>query len=286
MATPFTAEGGLDLPGVARLATHLVETGTQTVLVNGTTGESPTLRGDERWQVLDAVMTAVQDRASVMMGTGTNDTDATIAATERATEMGADAILVVTPYYNRPDQAALVEHFQAVAGATDRPVVLYDIPARTAREIELATLVELSEVENIIGVKDATGDLGKAGDLLAATTDAPGGFAMWSGADELNLPLLALGAVGVVSVATHLVGPMIAEMIDVFPTDPGRARDLHLRCLRLHRALFLEPSPAPLKSGLRALGLPGGPVRRPLRDATESAAAEIEAALGAAGVTL
>ncbi len=279
MITPFTEDLQLDLDGAAVLAEHLVTSGTDTILVHGTTGESPTLQGDEKWEVLRAVKDAVGDRATVMVGTGSNDTAHTITSTEQAAEAGADAVLVVTPYYNRPDQRGLLAHFRAAAAATELPVVLYDIPSRTARLIELETHITLAEVENIVGVKDATADLGRAGDLLRLTAGAPGGYAMWSGADEVNLPLLSLGAVGVVSVSAHLVGPEIAAMIAAFPTDPARARELHLACLPVHRALFREPSPAPLKGALSSLGLPAGPVRPPLADASSEVVEAVLAAL-------
>jgi 4-hydroxy-tetrahydrodipicolinate synthase len=279
MATPFAADGTLDVDGAATLARHLVDSGTNTVLVNGTTGESPTLHDEEPWELLAAVRDAVGDRGTVMIGTGSNDTAKTVAATRRAGSEGADAVLVVTPYYNRPDQRGLVAHFQAAARATDLPFVIYDIPSRSARELTVATLTELARIEHVVGVKDATADLGKAADVLRATAGAPGGFALWSGADEVNLPLLAVGACGVVSVASHLVGPEIARMIAAFPTDPALARELHLACLPVHRALFVEPSPAPLKGALRELGLPAGPVRPPLVDATPATVAALMAAL-------
>jgi 4-hydroxy-tetrahydrodipicolinate synthase len=268
MVTPFTDDGDVDVDGAATLAQHLVATGTETVLVNGTTGESPTLTGNESWAVLAAVRDAVGDDATVMMGTGTNATRSTVAATERATIAGADAIMVVTPYYNRPSQRGLAEHFRAAAAATDLPVVLYDIPFRTGREIATETLIDLASVPNIAGVKDATTDLGKIADVLAGTHGAEGGFGVWCGADEVNLAVLATGGHGVVSVSAHLAGPEIAEMVRVFPTDPARARELHLRCMALHRALFAEPSPAPLKAVLVAEGLPAGPVRAPMTPAS------------------
>jgi 4-hydroxy-tetrahydrodipicolinate synthase len=268
MVTPFTPDGSrVDLDGAARLATHLVDHGCDTVLVNGTTGESPTLHGYDRWDLLAAVRDAVGDRAAVMVGTGSNDTATTVEHTARASDAGADAALVVTPYYNRPSQRGLVQHLRAAAEATDLPVLLYDVPSRTSRELSVATLAELAGVQNIVGVKDATGDLGKACDVAVATAGAPGGFDLWSGSDEVNLALLAVGAVGVVSVSAHLVSPELAEMVRVFSTDPARARELHLRCQPLHRALFVEPSPGPLKGVLNALGLPAGPVRGPLADA-------------------
>lgn len=264
MVTPLTPDGALDLDGAAVLARHLVATGSDGLVVGGTTGESPTLREEELWELVAAVRGAVGDAARVVVGTGTNDTARTIARTVRAAEVGADAALVVTPYYNRPSQAGLRAHFRAVADATDLPLLLYDIPARTGRELAPGTLVDLAAVPTIVGVKDATGDLGKAGDTLVATRGAPGGFALWSGADEVNLPLLALGAVGVVSVSAHLAGPELAETVRVVDVDPDRARTLHLRCLPLHRALFLEPNPGPLKALLAARGLPAGPLRPPL----------------------
>ncbi len=280
MVTPFTADRALDLDGVAVLAEHLLASGSDTILVNGTTGESPTLAGDEALEVLRVVRNTVAGRATVMLGTGSNDTARTVAATARAAEAGADAVLVVTPYYNRPDQRGLEAHFRAAAAATDLPMVVYDIPSRSARAIEVATHVALAEVDNIVGVKDATADCGRAADLLRATAGAPGGYAMWSGSDEVNLPLLSVGAVGIVSVASHLVGPELAAMIAAFPTDPARARELHLACLPVHRALFAEPSPAPLKGALTRLGLPAGPVRLPLAEASDAA---VEALLQAYG---
>lgn len=279
MATPFTSDGALDLPGAQRLATHLVDTGSDTLLVNGTTGESPTLRGEEPWELLAAVREAVSGRAAVMFGTGTNDTARTVESTARAADAGADGVLVVTPYYNRPDQRGLLQHFTAAAAATDLPVMLYDIPGRTARVIEFDTHVALAEVTNIIGVKDATGDLGRAADLVRATAGAPGGYALWSGADEVNLPLLAVGGLGIVSVAAHLVGRELAEMVAVKDTDPARARALHLACMPVARALFLEPSPAPLKGALARLGLPAGPVRSPLVAATDGVVDAVMTAL-------
>lgn len=279
MITPFDVDGRLDLDGAQRLADHLVTTGTDMVVVNGTTGESPTVYGEEPWQLLRAVKEAVDGRAVVMTGSGTNDTARTVAATRRAQEEGADAILIVAPYYNRPDHRGMLQHFTAAAAATELPVVVYDVPGRTAKAIEVRTLVELAGVDNIVGVKDATGDLGKAADLATALGDATDDFVTWSGADEVNLPLLSVGAVGVISVAAHLVGPEIAEMIEVFPTDPARARALHLACVPVHRALFAEPSPAPLKGAMSALGLPAGSVRPPLAEASKDAVTTLLAAL-------
>jgi 4-hydroxy-tetrahydrodipicolinate synthase len=284
MATPFSGDESLDLDGAQRLAAHLVDHGTETVLVAGTTGESPTLTNDEISAVTAAVRDAVGDRAKVMVGTGTNSTRKTVEATERAAADGADAMLVVTPYYNKPDARGLLHHFTTVARATDLPVLLYDIPGRTGREIPLDTLVELSAVDNIVGVKDATNDLSKAGLLIGRTAGAPGGFEIYSGSDEVNLPLLAIGAAGFVSVASHLVGDALADMVSVFASDPAKARDIHLRVLPVWRWLFAEPSPAPLKGALNRLGLPGGPVRAPLAPASDGVVDALMATLAPFGV--
>jgi len=281
LATPFLPDGGLDLDGAAVLARHVVASGSQGLVLGGTTGESPTLRDEELWALVATVREAVGSTARLTVGTGTNDTSRSVERTVRATEEGADAVLVVTPYYNRPSQAGLVAHFTAVAAATDRPVLLYDIPSRTGREIDVETLVTLSRVPNIIGVKDATGRVDKSTDVILATRGAPGGFDVWSGSDEVNLPLLSVGAVGVVSVAAHLAGPEISEMVAVHATDPVRARELHLACMPLHRALFLDPNPGPLKAALRARGLPAGPVRLPLADASDDIASVVVDALSA-----
>jgi 4-hydroxy-tetrahydrodipicolinate synthase len=281
MVTPFLDDGALDVAGAAHLARHLVATGSDGLVLGGTTGESPTLRDEELWRLVEAVRDAVPTSVRITVGTGTNDTARTIERTVRAAATGADGILVVTPYYNRPSQPGLVAHFTAVAQATDLPVLLYDVPARTGRAIAVPTLITLSEVPNIVGVKDATGDLGKAGDVIAATRAAPGGFDVWSGADEVNLPLLALGAVGIVSVSAHLVGVELAEMVHVFTSDPVRARQLHLTCLPLHRALFLDPNPGPLKAALAARGLPAGGLRGPLVASAPEVTATVIAALEA-----
>lgn len=269
MITPFTPDLDLDLEGAARLASHLVDRGTGTILANGTTGESPTMHDEEPWKLLRTVKEAIGDRGTVMVGTGSNDTAKTVAATRRAADEGADAVLVVAPYYNRPSQRAMRDHFRAAAEATDLPVVLYDVPGRTGTELWTSTLVELSEIDNIVGVKDAAGNVAKTAETISATRDAPGGFEVWCGADELNLPLLSVGAVGVVSVAAHLVGPQIARMVELFPTDPAAARDLHLACMPVHRSMFFEPSPGPLKGALDAVGLPAGPPRPPMIEALE-----------------
>lgn len=284
MISPFTEDGALDLEGARRLATHLVDHGTDMVVVHGTTGESPTMRDHEMWELLAAVREAVGDRAHVMMGTGSNDTRKAIWSTEKATEAGADSVLVVVPYYNKPTQRALLAHFRAVAAATDLPVMLYDVPPRTARELDLDTIVELAQVPNIKGIKDAAGDVGKSAEIVARTRGVEGGFDLWCGADELNLPLLAVGGTGVISVSAHLAGAQIAEMIHLVDTDLPKARQIHADLMPLHRSLFAEASPGPLKGALNRLGLPAGPVRGPLIDALDSTVDAVLAAMDHAGI--
>ena len=264
MATPFGEDGSLDLDGAQRLARHLVDTGTDCVVVAGTTGESPTLHGEETWQLLAAVQDAVDEDARVVVGTGSNDTRHALEMTERANEAGVDGVLVVTPYYNKPDGAGQLAHFGAVADVSEHPVLLYDIPGRAGVEIPFEVLVELAQRPNVVGVKDATGGVVKAGNLLRETAGVDGGFEVYSGADELNLPLLAVGASGIVSVASHLVGPQLAELCAAATEDPQRATVLHQHLLPLVAALFSAPSPAPLKGALAHFGLPAGPVRPPL----------------------
>lgn len=287
MATPFLADESLDVAGAALLARHLVDHGTDTVVLNGTTGESPSLTTDEVARLVTAVRDEVGDSARVMVGTGTNSTRSSVSRTAEAEDLGADSVLVVMPYYNRPDPAGQIRHFTEVAAATDLPVLLYDVPHRTGREIDLQALVELSRVDNIVGVKDAASNLGKTADLLRLTGPGmmPGGFEIYCGADELNLPMLALGAAGLVSVSAHLVGDQLAQMCAAVEAgDLDTARTIHIRCMAIHRELFREASPGPLKAGLRMLDLPAGPVRGPLTDASPPATMAVALAMVHAGV--
>lgn len=284
MATPMRADGSVDYDGAQRLAAHLVEHGNDGLVVCGTTGESPTLTHEETLDMFRAVVDAVGDRATVVAGCGKNDTAATVALTHEATALGIDAVMFVTPYYNRPSQRGLIGHFTAAAQATDLPVMLYNIPSRSAVEVAPETLLELAtSVPNIISVKDAVGDLAKTAWLAARKPDD---LDIYSGDDATFLPLLAVGGAGVVSVAAHLVGDDMAAMVEAFPTDPAEAREIHLRLLPLFTGLFVDASPGPLKAGLRMVGLPAGPVRPPLVDADERVEGIVRDALQAAGVAL
>lgn len=282
MATPFTADGALDLDGAQSLADHLVRHGNDGVVVAGTTGESPTLSHDETVALFRAVVEAVGDRADVVAGCGKNDTAATVAMVQEATAAGVDAVMLVTPYYNKPSQRGLVHHFSTAAAATDLPVLLYDVPGRTITTIEADTVLRLAEdVVNLVGLKDAAVDPSKT---LEISRRAPDGFAIWSGDDATILPTMAAGGIGVISVAAHLVGDDIAAMVEVFATDPAKAREIAGRIHPVCTTLFAEPSPAPLKAALALLGLPSGPVRGPLVDASDTVRARMRDALAAAGV--
>jgi 4-hydroxy-tetrahydrodipicolinate synthase len=274
MATPFTDDGTLDLDGAQRLARHLLDNGTDTLVVAGTTGESPTLTADEKARLWAAVV-EVAGGQRVMAGTSTYSTAESVELTQLAEKAGAGSLLLVAPYYNKPPQAGLEVHFRTIAASTSLPCLLYNIPGRTAVTIELPTMLRLAEVDNIVGVKDAVGDMAAASRLCR---DTGGSFEQYSGDDKNLLPLLAVGGVGVVSVASHLVGPAIQELVAAFERgDVATARDLHLRYLGLFEGLFATSSPILLKACMNLLGLPAGPLRPPLVDATP---AQVELARG------
>ena len=263
MVTPFAEDGSLDLEGAATLARWLVEQGNDALVVVGTTGEAPTLTHDEQIEVVAAVVEAVD--VPVVAGAGSNDTRSAVRNTERCAEVGAAAILSVTPYYNRPSQAGLIDHFTAVAEASDLPVILYDIPSRTGRKIETTTLLRLAdEVETIVAVKDAAGDVAGTARLIAA---APEGFEVYSGEDCLTLSLLAVGAVGTVSVASHWCTPeTVAMMTAFFSGDAAEAAEINRRLIPSYdfESGDLRPNPVPSKAMMKVLGLPGGDCRLPM----------------------
>lgn len=264
MVTPFTATGELDRDATAALANHLVDSGNDGLVVNGTTGEAPTTTDDEKDEIIRIVLDAVGDRAVVIAGVGTNDTAHTVELAERAEKAGAHALLVVTPYYNKPPQAGLLRHFQTVADATDLPNMLYDIPGRSAAEIATPTLIELSAHPNIAAVKDAKGDLAASARVLAATS-----LLYYSGDDGLNLPLLSIGGTGFVSVSGHFLAPLLKTMRDAFfAGDVETARDLHLRSLPPTDAIFVTQAAITVKGTLARQGLCRATVRSPLIEAT------------------
>jgi 4-hydroxy-tetrahydrodipicolinate synthase len=281
MVTPFGADGSVDVDGAQRLAAHLVdEGGNDGLVVNGTTGESPTLSDPEKEIVLRAVVEAVGDRATVVAGAGNNDTRHTVEIVRAAEKAGAQGLLVVTPYYNRPPQAGLVKHFTAAADAADLPVMLYDIPGRTGTPIDTETLVTLAEHPRIVAVKDAKGDLGASSWVMARTD-----LAYYSGDDMLNLPLLSVGAVGFVSVVGHVVGVRLRELLDAYEAgDVARALEINRGLLPIYTGMFRTQGAILTKATLNLLGLPAGPMRSPLVDATVDQLAVLQSDLAAGGI--
>jgi len=262
MISPFTGDGSLDVEGAKKLAKWLVANGNDGLVIAGTTGESPTLTHDEQITLIEAVVDAVD--VPVVAGTGSNDTRAAIELTERATAVGATGILSVTPYYNRPSQDGLLEHFRAIARSTDLPVMLYDIPVRSGRKIETQNLINLAQEPNIVALKDAAGDPGETAVVIANTSDD---FDVYCGDDSLTLPLLAVGGVGVVGVATHWVGVETNQMVQAFLN--GNVDEAIRINQRLLESWEIEtgdsrPNPIPSKTMMRLLGQPGGECRLPM----------------------
>ncbi len=283
MVTPLAGDGSIDLAGAQELAAHLVDRQSHDgLVVFGTTGESPTISDGEQHAVLEVVMDAVGDRATVVAGVGTNDTAHSIEKARSAARLGVHGLLVVTPYYSRPPQEGLLRHFTAVADSTDLPVMLYDIPPRSSIPIEVETLVRAAEHPRIVAVKDAKADLGAVAWTLARTD-----LAYYSGEDMLNLPLLSLGAVGVVSVVGHLVGPRLAELIAAVESgDLVKARAVNESLLPIYTGIFRSQGVIMVKAALRQLALPAGPVRPPLVDATPEQVAQLRKDLVARGIPL
>ncbi|MET7833894.1 4-hydroxy-tetrahydrodipicolinate synthase [Micromonospora sediminicola] len=283
MVTPFTPDGALDLDGAVRLARYLVdEQGNDALVLNGTTGESPTTTDAEKETLIRAVVEAVGDRARIVAGVGTNDTRHTVELAAQAEKAGAHGLLVVTPYYNKPPQAGLLRHFTTVADATGLPVMLYDIPHRSGVAIATDTLVKLSEHGRIVAVKDAKGDLTATSWVLARSD-----LAFYSGEDALTLPMLSIGAVGVVGTSTHFTGVGTKQMIEAFEAgDTAGALALHRRLLPLYTGIFRTQGTILVKAGLAAQGLPSGPVRPPLVEATGDELAQLRADCAAAGLPL
>jgi 4-hydroxy-tetrahydrodipicolinate synthase len=281
MVTPFDVTGDLDLDKAAALATYLVdEQGNDGLVVNGTTGESPTTTDVEKAELVGAVKDAVGDRAHIVAGVGTFDTVHTVHLAEQAAKAGADGLLVVTPYYSRPPQEGLRQHFRAIADSTELPVLLYDIPGRTGTPIATETLIELAQHERIVGVKDAKGDLIASSRVLAETD-----LAYYSGDDGMTLPLLAVGGVGVVGTSTHFSGRGTLALIEAFERgDVAAAIRLHRQLLPIYTGIFRTQGTILVKAALRLRGLDVGGVRLPLVDATDHELSHLRADLAAAGL--
>lgn len=282
MVTPFTADGGLDLDGAQRLAAHLVDAGNDGLVLNGTTGESPTTSDAEKAQLVRAVVEAVGDRAHIIAGVGTNDTRHSVELARQAEAAGAHGLLSVTPYYSKPPQEGLYRHTVALADATGLPVMLYDIPGRSGVALSHETLVRLGEHPRIVANKDAKGDVGAASWAIARS-----GLAWYSGDDILTLPLLSVGAVGVVSVVSHLVTPELRALVDAFTAgDTAKATAVHQSLLPVFSGIFRTQGVILTKAALELLGHPVGPLRLPLVSATPEEIARLKQDLADGGVHL
>jgi len=282
MVTPFKKDLSIDWDGVATLANHLLSTGHDAIIVNGTTGEAPTTSDDEKDQIIKVVKDAVAGKAKVVAGAGNNETSHSVEQALRAQKAGADGLLVVTPYYNKPPQAGIEAHFRAIADAADLPVMMYDIPGRTGMQIEPDTIVKLSEHPRIVALKDAKGDVASTSWVIKRS-----GIPVYSGDDILNLPLLSVGAVGFVSVCGHTVGKDLRELLDSwFAGNTSRALEIHQKLLPVFTGTFRTQGAILTKAALNLMGLPGGYTRLPLVDATDAQIAQLREDLRAGGVTL
>ena len=282
MVTPFTKSGEIDWAGLEKIASHLVASGHDGIAVNGTTGEAPTTSDDEKDQIIKSVRKVVGDKIKIIAGAGNNETSHSIEQAQRAAKAGADGLLVVTPYYNKPPQAGIYAHFSAMADATDLPVMLYDIPGRTGAEIESDTIVKLSEHKNITALKDAKGNPAATSWVIKRC-----GIPVYSGDDILNLPLLSVGAVGFVSVCGHTVGSQLREMLDAwFSGDANKALEIHQQLLPVFTGTFRTQGAILTKAALNLMGLPGGFTRLPLVDATADQISQLKSDLQSGGVKL
>jgi 4-hydroxy-tetrahydrodipicolinate synthase len=278
MVTPFKPDGSVDYAIAEKLAIYLVENGSDSLVVCGTTGESPALTWDEEYELFRVIQKAVSGKAKVIAGTGSNSTQEAIEATQKAANLGLDGSLQVVPYYNKPPQAGLYQHFKAIAEASpDLPIILYNIPGRTGQNLQPETAIRLAEISNIVGIKAATGTLDQARQIRRETYP---GFAIYSGDDSLTLPLLAVGATGVISVASHLVGPQLQQMVQSFEAGQIQAAlQIHLQLFPLFKALFVTTNPIPVKAALQMQGWAVGPTRPPLADTSPGVAEALHAAL-------
>lgn len=267
MVTPFDIEGQIDFDKTTELVNHLIENGTESIVVAGTTGESPTLSKEEKLALFEHVVKVVNKRIPVIAGTGSNNTYATIELTKKAEQLNVDAIMVVAPYYNKPNQEGLYQHFKAIAESTSLPVMLYNIPGRSVVNILPDTIIRLSKIQNIVAVKEASGDLNAMTKIIANTDED---FELYSGDDGLTIPVLSIGGTGLISVASHVIGKELQAMVQAFLNGENeKAAKMHQDLLPIMQGLFTAPNPTPVKAALQLTGLDVGSVRLPLVPLTE-----------------
>ncbi|MDQ0214245.1 4-hydroxy-tetrahydrodipicolinate synthase [Oikeobacillus pervagus] len=267
MVTPFDSKGNIDLQKTTQLVNYLIDNGTDSIVVAGTTGETPTLTTEEKVALFHQVVKTVDGRVPVIAGTGSNNTKASIELTKKAEEIGVDAIMLVAPYYNKPNQEGLYQHFKTIAEETKLPIMIYNIPGRTSINISPETIIRLSKLPNIVAVKEASGNLDAMTEIIANTDED---FMLYSGDDGLALPVLAIGGQGVISVASHIIGKEMKQMVGEFVKgNYQEAAKLHQKLLPLMKGLFAAPNPVPVKTALQYKGLDTGSVRLPLVPLTE-----------------
>jgi 4-hydroxy-tetrahydrodipicolinate synthase len=267
MVTPFNESLQVDYSMAEELAKFLVDNGSDGLVVNGTTGESPTTTPEEKLRLLECVMNAVGDRATVIAGTGSNSTTASINLTQAATEIGVHGIMLVTPYYNKPPQQGLIDHFRWIADSTSLPVMIYNVPGRTGTNLLPSSVEELSKTQNIVALKEASGNLDQVTDILSRV---PENFLVYSGDDSLTLPILSLGGHGIVSVASHIVGPTMKQMVEMYLAgEISSAAKLHRELFPIFKGLFAVTNPIPVKTALNLMGHNVGPNRPPLSQMTD-----------------
>ncbi|MFD1447172.1 4-hydroxy-tetrahydrodipicolinate synthase [Oceanobacillus profundus] len=267
MVTPFDKNGQIDFAQTNVLIDYLIDNGTDALVIAGTTGESPTLRTEEKINLFKYVVKKVDRRVPVIAGTGSNSTEASIDLTKKADECGVDGIMLVTPYYNKPDQRGMYTHFSAIAQETNLPIMLYNIPGRSVVNLTAETVINLSQIDNIVSMKEASGDLDQVAEIIEHT---PNDFTVYSGDDGLTIPMLAIGADGVVSVASHVIGNEMQTMVQQFKNGQVQeAAALHRELLPIMNGLFTAPSPSPVKAALQLKGIETGGVRMPLVPLTD-----------------
>ncbi|WP_252313777.1 4-hydroxy-tetrahydrodipicolinate synthase [Sinobaca sp. H24] len=274
MVTPFDSEGKIDWQGLEKVVEHLILTGSEGLVIAGTTGESPTLTTDEKLKLFQRTAEISGRRVPVIAGTGTNDTGYSTALTEKASKLGIDGIMAVTPYYNKPSQEGMYEHFKAIASATTLPVMVYNIPGRCIINLQAETMIKLAGIPNITSVKEASGSLDQISHIIAST---PEHFAVYSGDDSMTLPIMSVGGHGVVSVAAHIAGHELREMVQAFSEGSiEHASAIHRSLLPKMKACFIAPNPAPVKAMLEQQGIISRDTRLPMLPLTDAEIKQLE----------
>lgn len=282
MVTPFHEDFSVDYEGAATLAKYLADNGSDGLVVAGSTGESATLSKEEKLRLFEVVLEAVGDKVSVIAGTGSNDTRASIEMTKAAEKIGVHGAMLVGPYYNKPPQEGFYQHFKAIAQETDLPLILYNVPGRTGSNVQAATIARLAEINNIVAVKEASGSLEQVSEILRST---PSDFLVYSGDDSLTLPILSVGGTGIISVAAHIVGNRMQDMLKAFlAQDFVKAQTIHLELMPFFKVIFVTTNPIPIKTAVSLIGQPAGPLRLPLIPPTPAELEQIKTVMCALGV--